>query len=1437
MVSSEVFDDKKLNNINQNLKLKDLDDYDLNLFYEYDDSLSVEDNVVRKFILKEKGKSFKKHLYDDAIDFYKKLIDNSYFVNDYYPYRHLAITYNRTKQPSHLLDIIKKFFKSGIYANTCQVNWFLYKLRDLESQNLITNDEIDELLEYYENHGFLNKHKENEPTVLSDRIFQRRNGTIEIDTQYGYDKQQHKYEIKEKGRWLERCNLFEDALELYWEQVQTTATGASDYYQRLAIIYERMHEFENELYVLTLFYKQRYHIVGKSTKKYFQNRLDKVNQGLRTSYTVEDFLNDNVNINNENDDIQVKSASNDELLFNDGPSEPDIPTKFNDNSFEQVMSNEVNENHLEIPFITIAGTNLTKLLKRNVVDIIIVQYYNDNVWLEIVDIHNPNHVYKESNSDNLKFTVIRENFEILKSLNEGELITFKTKGQSQEVVLKKVTEDIRKNRFIKDLEKTRSTSKSCNNLNSSDGEFNSWISKDKWDVEHYALKNKYKKRSKNQKNSKEKVREKVFADFVSRYVSHFESTPKAYLNDEHLKLIDLATECIGSNELNVAMDYYDEIINQYPNFEVLNKKGFLLIQLDEFEMAINCFDKSLEYQMKNNFYAHIGKSLAISNLLRLYECNPDQIDWDNKFESMKNHCNVACLIDNGGYIYKAKILNVLGHYNNAIEVIDDMLNKETLEIKLYYSALLEKSFSFRKWGKYYQAIGCYDKLLKLDENNVNILLNKAEILFILKRYKDSINVFNLVLQLDSNNIDALMYLGVIYQIFNNFDEALLNFDRILKIDSSFHNALIYKAQLLVDLHRYDEAIICFDKCGDKLSADYQKLFKFAKEEAQQNNQTDYYAVTKTDFANFKYVYTYVDNGLRKIYGEDLEDLKIKVLDKSRLWMNMLNENLLDIPASNENPVFAIKFIQNYYNDELSGYDGLISLILNNEFLEKLDHKNLDLNELINSKKGIERDIIMDLVYTMNQKLNFVHNTNITGHFGVITQNKSDGTRWSYLDLVKKEYVNTRVIYAKTLDELEEKVKSENSLWYIFDEVLAKESQKRDNVNSSKKESTEKFSQNNLKNVITVGSNNFNTLIKSNIGDEIIAQIVNNSYKFIKLQIVDIQNRKIVENFTRNVIKISEENFNFIENLRSGELITIKSKWCRGKVILKLYDDKKSTKDIEIKSFKKQIEDNSTIYKESPVDKHVNETSKSTVKYILDISLPDKYELDLDNPFGFDSNLSDEDNIKMKFILKDNGNYLTKEKLYDDAIEYYECLKNNSYFENDWYPYRQLAMIFEKKGKHEENIENIKQLFFSGIYCNGYQYIWFIHKLNNALVYVEIEESEIGTWLDYYNEHGAKNENKLDTPIFIADRIVKQDNKIKVYSKQMFYNNYQKLSEFKEKVRFSEQIGDYESALEAIRLYYQEYYSKIAHKDTMWFRRKLKIVNKELGTNYNYTDFI
>ena len=65
---------------------------------------------------------------------------------------------------------------------------------------------------------------------------------------------------------------------------------------------------------MNLFYKERYRIVGKTTKKFFEKRLENVNFALRTSYTVEDFLKGTV-IFEETKDTKQKSTENDELLF------------------------------------------------------------------------------------------------------------------------------------------------------------------------------------------------------------------------------------------------------------------------------------------------------------------------------------------------------------------------------------------------------------------------------------------------------------------------------------------------------------------------------------------------------------------------------------------------------------------------------------------------------------------------------------------------------------------------------------------------------------------------------------------------------------------------------------------------------------------------------------------------------------------------------------------------------------------------------------------------------------------------------------------------------------------------------------------------------------------------------------------------------------------
>lgn len=427
--------------------------------------------------------------------------------------------------------------------------------------------------------------------------------------------------------------------------------------------------------------------------------------------------------------------------------------------------------------------------------------------------------------------------------------------------------------------------------------------------------------------------------------------------------------------------------------------------------------------------------------------------------------------------------------------------------------------------------------------------------------------------------------------------------------------------------------------------------------------------------------------------------------------------------------------------------------------------------------------------------------------------------------IKKEVISNNDLL---LQEMIDKLNENGSLTIDEFALMKKELDSKENNDSlhilehsgDNNSNNEKVTKNSPTPVITVARNNFNKLKKSNVGDEIIVKRLGGD-KCIILQITDIKKRKLNGSPEDNIINVDKSNFKIIKNLKQGDLIVIKTKRRPGSVTLRILSG--------VKDYYKYIYNNETDSQEP-----LNNISEPIDKYIHSFSLPEYYDFDLENPFEFDDDLTDEENIKRKFILKQTGSRLERP---DEAISFFENLKNNSYFKNDWYPYRQLAMIYNDFNKYEENIKNIKQLFYSGIYLNGYQYVWFINKLNSALNSVSVDQNEIELWVDHYWENGAKNKDKLDNPIFIADRIVKREDRIKVYSKEQFYDDYQLLSELEEKLRFAEKVGDYENMLNTIILYYTDYYQNISHKKTMRFRRKLKLVNELLGTDYKYTDFI
>ena len=248
-------------------------------------------------------------------------------------------------------------------------------------------------------------------------------------------------------------------------------------------------------------------------------------------------------------------------------------------------------------------------------------------------------------------------------------------------------------------------------------------------------------------------------------------------------------------------------------------------------------------------------------------------------------------------------------------------------------------------------------------------------------------------------------------------------------------------------------------------------------------------------------------------------------------------------------------------------------------------------------------------------------------------------------------------------------------------------------------------------------------------------------------------------------------------------------------------------------------------------------------------------------YEYDGSLSNSDNMNRKLYLMDYGSNLFKKKRFDDCIAFYESLMKNSYFENDWYPYKMLCNVYKKLEDYDSLLENICQLLLSDIYLNDYHYLWFTDKFRIIKEHMEIDEDEVKKCLDYYDNNGAKNKEKLNVPIVVADRI-KKGNKIWVFSQEAF-DLYQRIYEieyigkilekqgdygsalnyYKDQINGDfpiikfymricynfEKMEDYEGELEHIRFYFDHPPKDASQWSDQWFEKRLSKVNKKLGT--------
>ena len=192
-------------------------------------------------------------------------------------------------------------------------------------------------------------------------------------------------------------------------------------------------------------------------------------------------------------------------------------------------------------------------------------------------------------------------------------------------------------------------------------------------------------------------------------------------------------------------------------------------------------------------------------------------------------------------------------------------------------------------------------------------------------------------------------------------------------------------------------------------------------------------------------------------------------------------------------------------------------------------------------------------------------------------------------------------------------------------------------------------------------------------------------------------------------------------------------------------------------------------------------------------------------------ITDFNRINQKADLKNEGKELEKED-YEKAVEFYDGLKNNELFKNDYYPYRRQCILFKNKIKDDKrDLATIKEIFENEIYLNSHQYIWLTNKLRELFFKLRLNNSEISQFESLINEYFANEdqyENIQESLVPIAERIFKDEDGLKLLSKQK-YDYMQEIYHVKELGVGYIRRKEYENAM--------NYYYSLLGSDFLYYR--------------------
>lgn len=134
---------------------------------------------------------------------------------------------------------------------------------------------------------------------------------------------------------------------------------------------------------------------------------------------------------------------------------------------------------------------------------------------------------------------------------------------------------------------------------------------------------------------------------------------------------------------------------------------------------------------------------------------------------ISTHVGIAQTIQDFGFNSADEISDSLA----ALKKGDLFRNNITVYFEEYFWLLSLRAMEYTNSGEFDLALADYNEILDYDSTDLNNLLNKAKILFNLRKYDEAINIFDRIYELNPSDVSVLRFKAMALDALCRKDEA------------------------------------------------------------------------------------------------------------------------------------------------------------------------------------------------------------------------------------------------------------------------------------------------------------------------------------------------------------------------------------------------------------------------------------------------------------------------------------------------------------------------------------------------------------------------------------------------------------------------------------------------------------------------------------------